>query len=238
MIDTHDATPCASGCITYRHLADCTDDHCSGCEPRWATDGLLCGRCHNRLATLLSGPNDPESIAGVCAWLADNLGQHLRSPSGKGEARPGGDSDGQFARVFNALSAAQIVLASWARDWADHSNLTGPSDTNPATVAAWLRPWLPTLCRWEPVAVMLDELADARRDAHTACPWRSQPRVCAGVACPHCHDTALVIPAGETDTHCRNCGLIVPERDYARWIAVLGAEAELGPELTRKEQSA
>ncbi|MDG4870200.1 hypothetical protein P8631_19595, partial [Guyparkeria sp. 1SP6A2] len=59
-----------------------------------------------------------------------------------------------------------------------------------------------------------------------------------GVACPHCHDTALVIPAGETDTHCRNCGLIVPERDYARWIAVLGAEAELGPELTRKEQSA
>lgn len=73
MIDTHDTTPCASGCITYRHLADCTDDHCSGCEPRWATDGLLCGRCHNRLATLLSGPNDPESIAGVCAWLADNL---------------------------------------------------------------------------------------------------------------------------------------------------------------------
>lgn len=45
---------CIRGCLTpRRHVSDCPDDECFGCQPRPAEHGLLCTGCHRRLRNLV-----------------------------------------------------------------------------------------------------------------------------------------------------------------------------------------
>lgn len=185
-----DYTPCARGCTRWgRHLADCTqqDDHtpgcvddrcdgcnkdrCDGCVPRNAETGLLCRSCAGHLETLLGGPDDRESVAGACEWLADNLGQHLRSVPMGGTGRSANPGEG-FVTVMSALSDLQVGFAEFALDFIAAHHMSELEDTHPAAIASRLRPWLSTVAAWEPIADTLDQLIEWRGAAHGVCPWR------------------------------------------------------------------
>ena len=181
---------CARGCLRHgRHASDCDqqDDHapgcvndqcdgcnteqCPGCMPREAETGLLCRGCIERLETLLAGPDDRESVAGACEWLADNLGQHLRSAPMGGAGRSANPGEG-FVTVMAALRDLQVGFAEFAADFIESRSMRPLEDTSPAHIAARLRPWLGTIAAWEPIADTLDLLIAWRGQAHGVCPWR------------------------------------------------------------------
>lgn len=185
-------TYCASGCYRHdAHLATCTrtdlhnpdcqrddcrgchDELCHGCEPRLAAVGLLCDRCHTRLAILLADEGDHESIAGVCAWLASNLGQHLRSPAAGTTSRSANPGEG-FVTVMATLSDLQISLVEMAREFFESHGMRPLTDTDPAHVAGRLRPWLSTLAAWEPIADHIEHFTTLRGQAHGVAPWRGK----------------------------------------------------------------
>ena len=183
---------CARGCLRHgRHASDCDqqDDHapgcvndqcdgcnteqCPGCMPREAETGLLCRGCTERLETLLAGPDDRESVAGACEWLADNLGQHLRSAPMGGTGRSANPGEG-FVTVMAALRDMQVGFAEFAADFLASRSMRPLEDTSPAHIAARLRPWLGTIAAWEPIADTLDLLIAWRGQAHGVCPWRGR----------------------------------------------------------------
>ncbi|WP_040281345.1 hypothetical protein [Tessaracoccus massiliensis] len=189
---TEEITYCAAGCTRWNaHLSTCThtdlhddtcdDPHCTGChedlcygcEPRLAEVGLLCGRCHKRLTTLLDDADNRESIAGVCAWLDDNLGQHVRSKAGGNHGRSANPGE-SFVTVMAALSDLQISLVEMATDFLEDRGMRPLADTSPGHVTGRLRPWISTLAAWEPIAEHIAHFAELRGQAHGVCPWRGK----------------------------------------------------------------
>lgn len=230
-------TTCVVGC-TDGHATDCVDETCTGCRPRLADIGLLCRTCHGRLVSLIGPPvpieeaeRGAESVATITAWLATNLGQHLRAP--------GDDTCGTTASmdrtvdVAVAMSDLQIKLAEWAQSHADDRQLRGPDNTDPTTVAAWLRRRIEHLARWEPVAELIPDLREAIDQAHVIAPWRPQDRKCVGISCPHCQHRTLRIPAGEIDVWCDTCGAVHDRAVVDRLTALLAWEADVERRLAR-----
>ena len=179
-----DIQPCTRGCTRWgQHQPHCPDrdadlpddhpDRCDGCLPWEAHTGLLCQRCHGRLTRLLADTDDPESVAAVCAWLADNLGQHVRSKAGGNLSRSANPGEG-FVTIMSALSALQISWVEMAAEFLDSRDMTPLDDTSPSYVSGRLRPWVDTLASWEPIADQLDHLIDLRGQAHGVCPWRGK----------------------------------------------------------------
>ena len=237
-------TYCASGCTRWNaHLPSCanTDLHapdcqrddcrgchaelCHGCEPRLAAVGVLCDRCHTRLVILLGDEGDRESIAGICAWLAENLGQHIRSKGGGATARSANPGEG-FVDVMVALSDLQISLVEMAREFLECRGMRPLADTDPARVVDRLRPWISTLAAWEPIAEQIGHFVELRGKAHAVAPWRGKDRHCEGVPCPTCRRKTLTIPAGEIDVWCRSCGAIHGRETYDRITALVAWEAQ------------
>lgn len=199
---------CTRGCIRWdRHLADCptTDDNpCPGCEPRPVETGWLCTRCLDRLHRLLGTPDDHESIAGACQWLADNLGQHIRSSRGN---RPTGDGsthgDGMVT-VMAAMADLQVSLAEMAREFTERRRMRLGTSTEPAAIAARLRPWLTLLADWEPIGDQLDHFDQLMQAAHAAAPWRGKdPNASLEVAA-----MLHLAPAETTDQICQRFRLV------------------------------
>lgn len=227
-------TYCVRGC-TDGHLSDCTEPDCRGCQPRLAELGLLCRPCHNHLVSL-AGPTVPiedaetgaESVATITAWLATNLGQHLRGRSDNGGARV--ESMDRTVDVAVAMSDLQIKLCEWAASFAGRDRL---DDTDPDNVAQQLRRWLWGLARWEPVGEMIDDLREAIDQAHAVAPWRPRDRRCIGVACPTCRHKTLRIPAGEIDVRCDTCGAVHGRETYDRLTALMAWEAHVEQRLAR-----
>lgn len=179
-----DIQPCARGCTRCgQHQPYCPDrdgdlpddhpDRCDGCLPTEAEVGLLCRQCHRHLTRLLADLNDPESVAAVCAWLADNLGQHVRSKAGGNTSRSATPGEG-FVTVMAALSDLQISWAEMAGEFIAARGMRPLADTDPSHIAARLRPWVDTLASWEPIADQLDHLIELRGQAHGVCPWRGK----------------------------------------------------------------
>ena len=187
---TTETIACARGCLRWGHHATdceqsdphtpgcvsdqcdgCNTEQCPGCMPREAETGLLCRGCTKRLETLLAGPEERESVAGACEWLADNLGQHLRSAPMGGTGRSANPGEG-FVTVMAALRDLQVGFAEFAADFLASRSMRPLEDTSPAHIAARLRPWLGTIAAWEPIADTLDLLIAWRGQAHGVCPWR------------------------------------------------------------------
>lgn len=216
---TDEITYCARGCVRWgRHLPHCTQsdyhtpgcvdqdcdgcnpDRCGGCEPRFAQAGLLCDRCLARLEQLLADVNEPESVAAVCTWLADNLGQHIRT--GAGERTRSATPGEQFVTVMAALSDLQISWYEMAAEFLADRGMKALTDTEPAIVSGRLRPWLTSLAAWEPILDSIDHLIELRSAAHAVCPWRG--KVTAG------EDEAAMLylaPAEETGQICQRFGI-------------------------------
>jgi len=206
-----DQLHCTRGCRRRgRHLADCEDQEtCHGCQPRETEHGVLCRTCGQKLERLLGDPDDHESIAGACVWLATNLGQYIRTPSGGTRGSAAGE---HFVIVAAAMSALQVSLVEFALDFADDRSMKPPPGTEPAKVAAWLRPWSATLAAWEPIADTLDHLLDLMADAHSAAPWRGRD--------PEASDQAAAMlyraPAEPTQSVCDRFGIKPTELLYWR----------------------
>lgn len=211
-----DIAYCTRGCLRWdRHLPTCAktdlhaddcdqvgcrgchDDLCNGCEPRHAEHGILCRNCYRKLETLLAPADNRESIAGVCAWLSDNLGQHIASkaaaPTGR-SANPGE----RLVTIMVPLRDLQVSLIEFAGEFISDRGMTPLEDTDPAHVADRLRPWLDTLAAWEPIGDTLEHFIALRAQAHGICPWRGRH--------PDASDEAAVllwgIPPETTDQIC------------------------------------
>ncbi|MBB1511988.1 hypothetical protein H5399_05135 [Tessaracoccus sp. MC1627] len=172
-----------------------------------------------------------ESVATVAAWLAANLGQHLRGPGDGARGRT--ESMDRTVDAACAMSDLQVKLYEWAVSVAEHHHLRGPLDTTPETVARWLRQRIEALARWAPAAEMIDDLHEAIESAHLVAPWRPADRPCVGVSCPACHQKTLRIPAGEIDVWCSTCGAVHDRAVYDRLAALLAWEANVEQRLAR-----
>lgn len=211
---------CARGCTSWGHhmpdcqhqdwhLPSCTDDTCdqcdpdwcAGCQPRQADEGHLCARCIDRLAELLDPPDNPESVAGVCAWLADNLGQHIRA-AGAGSRSRSATPGEAFVTVMSALADLQISWAEYAQEFLADRGMSPLNDTDPAAISARLRPWRATLAAWDATVDTLDHLIELRAAAHGVCPWRGKSDPGDDIAA-----ALYLAPAEETAVVCQMLGV-------------------------------
>ena len=188
---------CVRGCYAWgKHLPDCDqrDDHnpgcvddacpgcnaeqCPGCQPREAYEGVLCAHCCQVLGVLLAGPDDTDqygpvqSVAYVCAYLAEQLHNPYRCNLGK-SGRGSGEDDA-FVRVFTALTDLQIAWAELATDFLGGVDARPVTDRNPAAISARLRPFARQLCAWGAIADTIDHLIELRDAAHAVAPWRGK----------------------------------------------------------------
>lgn len=100
----------AQGCrLRGRHLPGCDDEHCGGCLPRVATEGLACDVCVGRAAAQLEVIADlADAARDVAHRLSGNQGG--TGSSGKPGSRLPLDL-GATAR----LDGVQNVLTAWSR---------------------------------------------------------------------------------------------------------------------------
>lgn len=111
--DSAETIPCVN---RYRHGEDCPDRtteevKCSGCEPRHATDGYLCGTCHRYLVQWLAAPIKGEpaenSLLFVHSWLKSQVRRECRP-----QPRRIGSVEGRATTVSPASSARPSSIAS------------------------------------------------------------------------------------------------------------------------------
>lgn len=126
------------GCrIRGRHLGDCDDETCRGCQPRIADEGYTCGLCVDRadgwLAEIARLTPDARAVA---AGL-------VRRGGGGGAGKPGSRpplNDG----ATDALDEIQNAITTLARDIAETRGLQSPAAASThadplATACSWLR---------------------------------------------------------------------------------------------------
>lgn len=182
-------TPCASECIRpHAHTERCPAV-CAVTEPVPAEHGLLCGRCHRRLADCLGareGLGQPGRESHGLAWIWENLtaAHPIVASSSGGIPGPRAIDDPEAERMVAVVSLrADIrnVLLSWCMDIADRTGLAGPvvgfeeSRIKVLRAQAWLLANLPSLeaCPGAPDAVR--ELTELHSRGHAMNPWRQSP---------------------------------------------------------------
>ena len=77
-------TTCSRGCINWRrHIDDCEDETCRGCEPREAEHGTLCETCHvDLVGILLDAPRQVRELRDAIAPSSQSVSYtHLTLPT-------------------------------------------------------------------------------------------------------------------------------------------------------------
>lgn len=240
-------TACIRGCTTRnQHHDTCSDQACTGCQPRPATLGLLCASCANRLQDWLSNDtaepgwhdqpaHQRREIRPSLVWAQTCVDQAID------RGIPGiaydGDRIGASRDVPAPVNLARLdllrdiddTMSGWLEAWCAHRGLRGPDRYELAYACRYLESWLDDLTRWEPVRDMWDEISTLMSRAHALAPWRRQARRCHGVPCPDCGDAALVVYDGDNLVTCRRCGAALHRDEYARWTRVIADEARPKP---------
>lgn len=244
---------CVRGCTrARRHLDTCEDnDACSGCEPRRANHGLLCGPCHNRLAEWLRVAPMQHDLLVVMA--APTLEQILSD-------EPRGSLDGPPAPLsVHALAAAWDItdMLSGLVDFVcEVHGLTGPprlrtgdSLVNPrkvswseslgeyfwtdpppryatARAAKWLTAQMERLEMLETIGDDWDALGLVMSLGHAVAPWRETSARLDGIPCPECHHMSLELFGGTVNVTCTNrkCKTEIAPRRYAIWARMYTEE--------------
>lgn len=210
---------CVRGCTrARRHLTDCMEADCSGCEPRTADHGVLCWPCHRRLELML------VDAPVVHDWLGANM------PNGVSAARPhqdwerkGGEEGSPAPLKVAVLDHRWLLsdrLSTWTETVCENLHLSGPDTAVIDRTAEFLLQMLPRIEDHWWVLEMFDELAETTSDAHALAPWRPELRRLDGIPCPECHWCALVIYGGDVDATCQECGTMVPEKWYPIWTQI------------------
>ena len=224
------------------HHTDCRDDDCDGCRkpctgclPRTATHGVLCGwperdedgnqvgwrGCYGLLAQLLGPVADRESIAGCALWLADNLGQHIRAAQ-VGKSAPSAHAGEHFVTVASIMSDIQISLAEMSEDFREAHCMSPLRDNDPSLLAGNLRSWIDTVAAWEPIADHIDHKLELRGLAHAAVPWRgTDPR-----ASDHAAVMIYHLPPEPTEDICQRFAIKPTWLRWHKWRGDITPEAE------------
>lgn len=212
---------CIRGCSLYQqHLSDCEGD-CKGCLPRRAQYGHLCHTCHRRLELML------HDAPTVDRWLTGNLSG---GQSGESEKLTGSKELRLPIKVsiYDERQATRDSLAVWADDVAETLGVRGPLRHDVEADAKFLRTWLTSIERLDPIGDWWEELAEHISNAHALAPWRPEMRRVPGVPCPRCEETNLRIYGGETDVCCGSCKAMMTENEFWLWENVLSATEVAG----------
>lgn len=210
---------CIRGCALYRqHLVDCEgrdDGSCSGCLPRLASHGLLCHTCHRRLELML------HDAPTVDRWLSGNL-----ASGGTGSDDPHVTGSRELplpikTGIYDERQALRDAFAAWADDIAETLGVKGPLSHTVEFDVRFLQTWLSSIEQLDPIGDWWEELAEHTSMAHALAPWRPAVRRIAGVPCPRCTETNLVIYGGESDVTCQSCKGMMTEDQFGLWQNVL-----------------
>lgn len=180
-------------------------------RPRWATRGLLCTRCADRLERHLAEmPARRDLLRTVLASGGTASGGNKPT---KGEPPSPMRDD-----VHDLLVALQATLTSWARLIAEERDLTDPTDLRALSL------WLLAQHAWALQQPWVDDFADEMHDiakqadrltAHRA-RWNRLP-----APCPDCDAHELGRWDGHDDVQCGSCEQTLSGYAYQRLI-VLG----------------
>lgn len=219
---------------------------CPGCQPREATNGLVCEQCHIRLAQWL-GPKNGLSWAYY--WLGQNLAPGQTSAARQDWQR-GSSSAASAALAIDVHDLRQEIAEEVARYLArlcTTFNLHGPDWFHGRVAAAQHRgygdageegwqSWLPqnsvevsSACRY--LATWLDRVAgdadlvtalyeacgQVMRRTATVAPWRGKAKALHGIPCPECEHDALMIDDGDEHVTCRRCNGVITRKRYDIW---------------------
>lgn len=220
---------CTFGCTTHRHLPDCQDQHCRGCEPRLAERGQVCESCHNRLTSRLR--TSEGSVLWVWDWLTSNL-THYGTQAPHGDLVHGGQSGPSTPMALPVYAARQAIgdaLEGFYEVARVKLNDEQPADIPLVGDIGRLVQWVAGML-WviesnpDLVRHLWDELDRVLSDAHLVRPWRRTVSRCIGVACPDCDHKNLIILGGEDLVRCQSCRSAFTREAYDRWTAVLKYE--------------
>ena len=213
---------CIRGCTRgRRHLTDCDDRECGGCEPRRAEHGLLCWPCHRRFELMLTQAEIAER------WLMGNLGSGIKAAKMREDhERSGGDREPPAplnVAILDALTSLRDRLACWVDDLVDFTGSRGPDHHTVTIDAQYLLAWLSNVELLDWVGDWFEELAETMSDAHSVAPWRPAFTSIPKIPCPECHRYALGIFGGEEDVICQNCKETMTPQRYGIWTRMLEA---------------
>ena len=241
--DSAETIPCVN---RYRHGEDCPDRtteevKCSGCEPRHATDGYLCGTCHRYLAQWLAAPIKGEpaenSLLFVHSWLKSQVRREGSTAAKEDWQRGGSSDDGQPSvireavfdcirlmedRVFigeeRLLQSQGVVMA----DFGAFDFTEGVARLRNAILKIEDDPLL--------VGELFRKLQDTMITAHGLAPWRATAHVIRGtdgpIPCPHCERKALTLFGGDSWVTCRSCHATIDRGWFDHWSAMLESGRE------------
>jgi hypothetical protein len=214
---------CIRGCALYgQHLTDCEDQAtCKGCLPRRAQYGHLCHTCHRRLELML------HDAPTVVAWLTGNLASGGSGSSDDPHVTGSRELPLPIkAGIFDERQAICDALAAWADDIAETLGVSGPIRHDVENDCRFLRTWLTSIERLDPIGDWWEELAEHTSNAHALAPWRPPVRRIPAIRCPRCSEVNLVIYGGESDVTCQSCKSMMTENEFWIWENVLQVNEE------------
>lgn len=214
---------CIRGCVrARRHLSDCDDTTCRGCEPKRAMYGRLCTDDHRRFVLMLTQAEIAER------WLTGNLGSGIEAAKIRADHERVGGGEKEIPTPLNLaiLDARDLLrdrLATWVDDLCEHSGLKGPEKHGVTDDAKYLLTWLSTVENLEWVDDWFEELAETMSDAHAVAPWRPAFTKEPKYPCPHCHGRTLGRFGGEDSVTCvnRDCKKILTPDEFNMWRRVI-----------------
>lgn len=220
---SQDITTCVRGCVrARRHLTDCDDSQCTGCEPRLAQHGFLCWPCHRRFELMLEQAEIAER------WLTGNLGSGIKAARGREDHERRGSAKEAPAplnvAILDVRQQMRDQLAAWVDDLCEHTGLSGPGRHTLIGDTRYLLTWLSTVENLEWIGDWFEELAETMSDAHALAPWRPAFTRIPRIPCPECHSVSLGIFGGEEDVTCTSCRLQISPQRYGIWERVLKDE--------------
>jgi hypothetical protein len=241
-----DPIACARGCtVRDRHLSTCPEQdpawpECTGCQPRGAETGQLCGLCLGRITrALLDAPH-------LVRWLRANVAPGAPADAPRVTLTREAPAPLSIAAVDD-IDAVFAALANGITRYCGATGLTGPrltgaravADTNGGSrvngvrsdvpdaqavgqLAAWAldhldgivsQTWAPT---WHDDVTVIVRTANKRWPRHD--PARKLP-----IPCPSCDRVMLFmhppVAAGHPTTvtcHASDCARVLTEADY--WL--------------------
>lgn len=197
--------------------------------PRWATHGLLCARCADRLEQRIAEmPARADQLRSVLGGL---------SATDRGENRPtkGNPPVPLNVDAHDLLVLIEGTVVSWVRMVAEERGLRGPDRQHLPSLCGWLVGQID----WLPAQLWVDDLAEEMRTLSRSADslTRANPaRHRLPAPCPACAAHELGRRDGASEVTCAACGSTWPEQDYDRLVLVLGSDPALS--LTAVEAAA